>query len=597
MAGRDTHSLLPAGLLLVLFHTWGAWAAVEVVVEDKVEVYLGDTAQITCTFTSDDGIGGTSIQWFYVDKLKEKQRISSQDSMMTRVDKDTPYTDRISVNSTGASVVLTISDVQLQDEREFICLVKSLTDGVGEGRTRLLVYAAPNHPTIEGVHTGISVHEFSKIGSCEVRNGYPRPNITWYRDSTPLRHDPDVVEFNSQITTESSGLYSVTNELRMEVKKEDKDAQFYCEVTYFVPKDTMMTETRRINITVFYPSTAVDIWVESPTDKIKEGDSIKIHCTANGNMPSVLSIRNLKDDESSDVSTLVLKDVTRQNSGTYECSSMDTDNFEEITSYTNVSVHFLDEAVITPTKTMTHSQGEDLRAVCNALSSLRTHTTWLKNGKEVSRGHTLNLKKMTYDMAGQYVCVVSVPEIQGMQTNSTLHVHVKGSPVIMEGDMAEAEMEVETGKTVELKCSFRGYPVPSITWSSPDRKDLVGQSEQTQQGAQSTISVKVSSDMTLHCNAANDHGKSAKIFNIKAISKSNGVIIAVIIICILLLAILGSVLYFLYKKGKICGRSGKQDFNKGKSGKDNVVVEMKSDKTEEAILLGVNGEKQSPGDQ
>lgn len=41
--------------------------------------------------------------------------------------------------------------------------------------------------------------------------------------------------------------------------------------------------------------------------------------------------------------------------------------------------------------------------------------------------------------------------------------------------------------------------------------------------------------------------------------EGNGVIIAVIIICILLLAILGSVLYFLYKKGKICGRSGKQD--------------------------------------
>lgn len=41
--------------------------------------------------------------------------------------------------------------------------------------------------------------------------------------------------------------------------------------------------------------------------------------------------------------------------------------------------------------------------------------------------------------------------------------------------------------------------------------------------------------------------------------EGKGVIIAVIIICILLLAILGSVLYFLYKKGKICGRSGKQD--------------------------------------
>ncbi|XP_031697924.1 cell surface glycoprotein MUC18-like isoform X1 [Anarrhichthys ocellatus] len=77
----------------------------------------------------------------------------------------------------------------------------------------------------------------------------------------------------------------------------------------------------------------------------------------------------------------------------------------------------------------------------------------------------------------------------------------------------------------------------------------------------------------------------------------NGFIIAVIIICILLLAILGSVLYFLYKKGKICGRSGKQDLTKEKSSKDNIVVEMKSDNTEEAVLLGVNGEKQPPSHQ
>ncbi|MEQ2167999.1 hypothetical protein GOODEAATRI_009851, partial [Goodea atripinnis] len=78
---------------------------------------------------------------------------------------------------------------------------------------------------------------------------------------------------------------------------------------------------------------------------------------------------------------------------------------------------------------------------------------------------------------------------------------------------------------------------------------------------------------------------------------SNGVIIAVIIICILLLAILGSVLYFLYKKGKICNRSGKQDFTKEKSSKDKIMVEMKNDNTEEAILLGVNGEKQLPSEQ
>lgn len=72
----------------------------------------------------------------------EKQKIYYQDSTMMYVDRGTRFTDRISVNGTGASgeVVLTISNVQLEDELEFICLIKSLTEGAGEGRTRLKVF-------------------------------------------------------------------------------------------------------------------------------------------------------------------------------------------------------------------------------------------------------------------------------------------------------------------------------------------------------------------------------------------------------------------------------------------------------------------------
>uniref|UniRef100_A0A4W3GQA7 Uncharacterized protein n=2 Tax=Callorhinchus milii TaxID=7868 RepID=A0A4W3GQA7_CALMI len=81
---------------------------------------------------------------------------------------------------------------------------------------------------------------------------------------------------------------------------------------------------------------------------------------------------------------------------------------------------------------------------------------------------------------------------------------------------------------------------------------------------------------------------------------SGGVVIVAIIVCILVLAILGAVLYFLYKKGKIsCGRSGKQDITHTDA-HDNIVVEAKNEQKvpEETVLLqGVNGEKRPPGDQ
>lgn len=37
----------------------------------------------------------------------------------------------------------------------------------------------------------------------------------------------------------------------MKVTKEDKDDLFYCEITYYVPKGSRMTETNHINITVY----------------------------------------------------------------------------------------------------------------------------------------------------------------------------------------------------------------------------------------------------------------------------------------------------------------------------------------------------------
>lgn len=58
----------------------------------------------------------------------------------------------------------------------------------------------------------------------------------------------------ASITTESSGLFSVQSELSMMVVKENKDDEFYCEVTYFVPGETRMTESKRINITVYCES-------------------------------------------------------------------------------------------------------------------------------------------------------------------------------------------------------------------------------------------------------------------------------------------------------------------------------------------------------
>lgn len=56
-------------------HSLSVWAAIEVNMEDRVEVLRGDTAQITCMFTSDEGIGGMTIQWSFVSFSKPDAQI------------------------------------------------------------------------------------------------------------------------------------------------------------------------------------------------------------------------------------------------------------------------------------------------------------------------------------------------------------------------------------------------------------------------------------------------------------------------------------------------------------------------------------------
>lgn len=70
----------------------------------------------------------------------EKQQIYYLDSTMKYVDRGTQFTDRVNGTISAGTVVLTINDVQVEDEVEFICLIKSLTEGAGEGRTKLKVF-------------------------------------------------------------------------------------------------------------------------------------------------------------------------------------------------------------------------------------------------------------------------------------------------------------------------------------------------------------------------------------------------------------------------------------------------------------------------
>lgn len=50
----------------------------------------------------------------------------------------------------------------------------------------------------------------------------------------------------------------------------------------------------------------------------------------------------------------------------------------------------------------------------------------VQNSVQIAQGHVLILKDATFDTAGTYECVITVPEIQEMQTSGVLTVKVRG---------------------------------------------------------------------------------------------------------------------------------------------------------------------------
>ncbi|CAK6971393.1 cell surface glycoprotein MUC18 isoform X2 [Scomber scombrus] len=607
MAFLHTTAFIPLFLHVCLF-SCSAWAKVELTMHESVEVYLGDSAQIPCQYSFTETNNEPSfviIQWFVrIVGNSSRMRIFYGDNSHDMVDNNTIYSGRINVTSNERGSQLIIPDVRLSDEREFVCQVNGLAAGNAEGKTHLRVFAPPEPPVIEGVLNGISVtNEMpSKVASCEARNGFPKPNITWYRNNIPLTTLPGHVNVLTLVTRESTAYYSVQSTLDYKVIKEDRDAHFSCEVSFFVPGAIRTVESNSINITVHYPTTMVELWKESPQGLVKEGDMVELRCQGDGNPPPPF-IFNREQEPDLDLESrgdvLILTPVSRKDSGIYQCRPLDTDSFNEVKGEMQLTVHYLDPAVVVPKESEVMLRGEDLTATCNALSSLKTSTVWYKNGKQVGKGNTLHLQDATYDTSGEYTCEVTVPSLPTLHTSGSVHIIVQGGPQLL-GVEQDVQLEEASGRMVNLSCEAQGHPAPRISWNvigSQNWQEVMNKANEHM--THSVVSVKVTSDISVQCNASNDMGNEVKAFSIKA-TEGSGVIIVGIILCLLLLAILGSVLYFLHKKGKIpCGRSGKQEITKEKTTKDDIVVEMKSNtKNEEAVLLkAVNGDKKGPNDQ
>ncbi|XP_043936985.1 cell surface glycoprotein MUC18 isoform X2 [Protopterus annectens] len=548
----------------------------------ELEAAVGETAVITCVPSISEAFNITYVQWFSSDR-GSRQRIYYMDQNENSTDKNTGYTNRISVSD---DFTLTISPVTLQDERSFLCQIGAGPAGNGENKTELRIYKSPSLPVVHVSDKGISVNdERPEIATCVTKNGYPTPNITWYKDRTPMK-DNDETRISASVVKESSGLYTVSSTLYHRVTKEDRIEKFYCEVSYRMPGADKMMESERVNLTLHYPTEEVNVMVVSPTDEIREGDNVTIKCKGDGNPEPEVSFFKIKegeDDEEmeSNEDTLILSDVKRTDSGRYECRTFDLLYSTEVSAAITLVVNHLSEVMLTPEKPTDVMLGGNLTIYCNALGSQKTSVIWKKKNHVVAKTNALTLTDVTYQSAGDYTCEVTMPSVPRLSRKKATRVIVKGAP---EFELKADELWVHEGEIVNVTCKAMGYPRPEITWSINGTMTQKNVNHHTSAGH---LSLQVTQELAaagVSCTASNSLGSVNKkiSFQLHVVTipptsapvsakaplqkESKGIIIVVVIVCILVFAILGAVLYFLYKKGKIpCGRSGKKDMVKNTS--------------------------------
>ncbi|XP_057897153.1 cell surface glycoprotein MUC18 isoform X2 [Melospiza georgiana] len=567
----------PAGLALgwgcCLLLCCAAASKLEISMPPEVEVELGGTARIECNFYIPENASYTYIDWFYVDRSNRQVRLYHITANGILED-DTDYRKRLSL---GEDKALSLSEVTLQDPKVFMCQVGAGSYGMGENSTELSVYKLPTTPEIKPYAGGISVHssDIPEIARCVSKNSLPAPNITWHKNGEQLHAGENKVLMPSTVIRESSGLYTVSSALLAPVTREDRHSRYHCSVHYVLRGQPRALDSPPVQVNVFYPSENLNLKVMPSSTLVKEGDNVTLVCEADGNPPPVFSFFKKNLDVWQDVTSLAepdsgvlrLHDVNKTSNGTYRCQSLDLDDMSQIEEDVDLVVNYIEGVHVKMEPSSTLREGDSVMLSCDAYSPVGLKYQWRDDkGKKLVEGNQLLVKNVTFDKSNTFSCKVMAPSVPGLEQSKKVSVAVEDKPRIV---AISSPLYVRQDQVINLTCKAIAFPRPTIQWS------INGTAHEyvDNRHVASNLTVRVSRELLragAMCHVSNRLGSSEEHIQLlvdqKSTAESQGVIIVAIIVAILVVAVLGAVIYFLHKKGKIpCGRAGKQDIARNTS--------------------------------
>ncbi|CAK7300838.1 Basal cell adhesion molecule [Vulpes lagopus] len=567
-------------LALLLGAHPGAQAEVRLSVPSLVEVMKGEPVALNCTplGTHDHFV----LEWFLADRSGVRHRLASaelqgselQGRVLDSRGRSPPY----QLDSRGR---LVLTEAQVGDEQNYVCVVRAGAAGTAEATTRLQMFAKPEATEVSPNRGILSVVDDSaqEIATCNSRNGNPAPQITWYRNGQPLEVPLEVnTEGYMTIRTvrEASGLQSLTSTLYLRLHKADRDASFHCSVRYHLPTGQHgRLDSRAFHLTLHYPTERVQFWVGSPSTTegwVREGDSVQLFCRGDGSPSPEYTFFRLQDKQEDVLKTnlegnLTLEGVQRGQSGTYGCRVEDYDAADdaELSKTLELRVAYLDPLELSTGEELSLHLGNSTAVNCSVQGLPTPALRWTKDSVPLGTGPTLSLSSITFDSAGTYICEASMPTVPLLSRTQSFRLLVQGPPQLRaEETQPKTEGSWMEGEEVRLVCSARGYPEPKLSWNqlggSPAEPALQGQG-----WVSSSLTLKVTSALSrdgVSCEASNPHGKKQHVFHFGSVTPQTaqaGVAVMAVAVSVGLLLLVVAAFYCMRRKGRPgCCRRGEK---------------------------------------
>ncbi|XP_074859274.1 vascular cell adhesion protein 1 isoform X3 [Carettochelys insculpta] len=519
--GRIIPSVTGLLLVFVTSHTF----KVHLVPENKVAAQIGDKLELICS-TID--CKSPTFSW--------------------RTQLDNPLGG--TVNNNGSRSILTMDPVGFSNEHEYLCTA-SCDNEKKEKSTTIDIYSFPSDPIIE-FNTSLYVGEKASV-TCTIPNVYPSDLLTMQleKDGSVL----DMKEFYNEPRTETTETKRLMWTFIPTFEDAGKEiacvAELPMEEVDFEPKKRQTSQ--RLSVNYGPRNTTVSV---TPSNTVREGDTVIMTCTSNGNpSPEVSWTKHLISGESQFLSkdaTLTIKNAKADDLGLYVCAGVNQFGREKKTVELIVQVPPKDTVLsVFPSDTV--KEGENVTFTCTAegvpaVQIILKKKTQGADTMIVSESGSYHIYRAQLEDAGLYEC--ESRNKLGQQFQNQI-LEVKVSPQNTAEFTYLSDHTDEQEKTTILSTTYN-HPLPHT--GQPSNTPSL-----SSQNSMSTLYSDIKNDTGTYLIVVyNEAGNNTDVIDTAsvAIVKRNGFLIPVIVVlsCLSIMAIPAlAVWVYVSRKGRVNG--------------------------------------------